>query len=160
VPLFFVSLSVGFRYLVNVVMFGSSAGLTLTTRSIKRWDQPRMGMLTYSMFPWDLVKNCPDTNHKLLSIKTGTIAPHPTLPGKSVMTTLEINGMGGMPTFALNFITRVTAPQMMRSLESRYIANARKKGDFVDMVGGSGRGKSTWRTSGEGKEDEGKSARK
>ena len=93
-------------------------------------------MMTYAMVPWDLKNNAVDTKHKLLSLKTGTIAPHPTIKGKCVMTTLEINGMGGMPTFALNFITRVTAPQMMRALESRYIANARNKGDFVDVTPG------------------------
>ena len=126
-------------------------------------------MMTYAMVPWDIKNNVLDTKHKLLSLKTGTIAPHPTLPGKCVMTTLEINGMGGMPTFALNFITRVTAPQMMRSLESRYIANARNKGDFVDMTP-EGRNKPpTWRTTNdehgkstglEGPRDEGKSNHK
>jgi hypothetical protein len=56
------------------------------------------------MVPWDLKNNCIDAKHKLLSLKTGTIVPHPTIRGKCVMTTLEINSMGGMPTWAMHFM--------------------------------------------------------
>ena len=131
------SVKLDFGYLVNLVMFGSK-GMTLHSRNFRRWDKPTIGGVTYAMVPWDLQKNCLDPNHKLLSIKTGTIAPHPTIRGKSIMTTLEINGMGGMPTWAMHFMMRAFAPQVMRSMESRYIANVRNKGLSHDI-------RPTWR---------------
>jgi len=75
-----------------------------------------------------------DANHKLLSIKTGTIQPHPTLSSSVVMTTLEKNTMGGMPNWAMHFMMKATAPNMIKTLEQRYIANARNKGDVVDVT--------------------------
>jgi hypothetical protein len=86
------------------------------------------------MVPWDLKKNILDVNHKLLSIKTGTIQPHPTLKNTVVMTTLEKNTMGGMPNWAMHFMMKATAPNLMKTLESRYIANARNKNDVVDVT--------------------------
>ena len=140
------------RYLVNSVMFGSGKGINLVTRNIRRWDFPTAGAVTYAMFPWNLEAKCIDANHKLLSLKTGTIAPHPTNKDKIVMTTLEINTMGGMPNWALHFMMRAVAPSMMKGLETRYIAACRKSGDVVDVRARSG---------GEGKEaDEGKSNHK
>ena len=72
----------------------------------RRWDSPTKGAVTYAMVPWDLTKSAIDTKNKLLSLKTGTISPHPTIPNKSIMTTLEINGMGGLPNWAMSFMVR------------------------------------------------------
>ena len=146
------SAALSFGYLINTVMFGSGKGINLVTRNIRRWDFPSAGAVTYAMFPWNLDAKCIDANHKLLSLKTGTIAPHPTNKDKIVMTTLEINTMGGMPKWALHFMMRAVAPSMMKGLETRYIAACRKSGDVVDVRAKSG---------GEGKEaDEGKSNHK
>lgn len=92
------------------------------------------GAVTYAMAPWDLTHHCVDANHKLMSLKVGTIAPHPSIPSKCIMTTLETNYFGGMPTWALHLLTRATAPQLMKSLESRYIANVRARGDVMDIT--------------------------
>lgn len=83
------------------------------------------------MFPWDVASNKLDANHKLLSLKTGSIEPHPTNKGKIVMTTLEINTMGGMPSWALSWMMGMVAPSMMKGLEQRYIANIRNKGETI-----------------------------
>ena len=50
------------------------------------------------------------------------------------MTTLERNSMGGMPNWALHWMMKATAPNMMKGLESRYIANARNKNDVKDIT--------------------------
>jgi len=44
----------------------------------------------------------------------GTIVEHPEIAGKVVMTTLEINTMGGLPNWAMSFMMRNTAPSMIR----------------------------------------------
>jgi hypothetical protein len=128
------SIDLNFGYLINLVMFGNGSGSKLITRNYRKWDMPQDGSVTYAMVPWDLKNNKIDVNHALLSLKTGTIAPHPTMKDKVVMTTLETNNMGGMPTWALHWMMRATAPSMMKGLESRYIANARDKHDVYDLT--------------------------
>lgn len=128
------SAELNFGYLVNLVMFGNGKGTQLITRNVRRWNMPTSGAVTYAMFPWDLKQNKIDANHALLSLKTGTIAPHPTNPAKIVMTTLEINNMGGMPKWALHWMMRAVAPSMMKGLETRYIAACRATGDVVDLT--------------------------
>jgi len=122
-----------FGYLVNLVMFGGRPG-ELVSRNIRRWNVPSRGAVTYAMIPWLVSSNSMDRNHKLLSLKTGTIAPHPTSPDKCIMTSLEINSMGGMPTWALHWMMRATAPSMMKGLESRYTAYVKKTGDVRDLT--------------------------
>jgi hypothetical protein len=114
-------------------MFGGGKG-ELVTRNIRRWNVPKRGAVTYAMIPWLLASNSIDRNHKLLSLKTGTISPHPTATDKCIMTSLEVNSMGGMPTWALHWMMRATAPSMMKGLESRYRAYVTKTGDAVDMT--------------------------
>ena len=168
------SVPLNFGYLINLAMFGiiiiimsllslssfsllgNSKGTTLNVRNFRQWNKPSVGSVTYAMVPWDLKKNVLDVNHKLLSIKTGTIQPHPTLKNTVVMTTLEKNTMGGtntytykhiiiitiitsttilgMPNWAMHFMMKATAPNLMKTLESRYIANARNKNDVVDVT--------------------------
>lgn len=123
------SVDLNFGYLINLVMFGSGSTYKLVTRNIRRWDYPATGCVTYAMVPWDLKTGKLDAKHKLLSLKTGTISPHPSLAGKVVMTSLETNTMGSMPTWALHWMMRATAPSMMKGLESRYIASSRRKVD-------------------------------
>jgi hypothetical protein len=130
------SVALNFGYLINLAMFGSGAGTQLVARNFRRWSND---MVIYAMVPWDVKANRIDANHALLSLKTGTIAPHPTLPGKVVMTSLETNSMGGMPQWALHFMVRATAPSMMRALESRYIIAARNTGTTVDVTPGGSR---------------------
>jgi hypothetical protein len=60
-----------------------------------------------------------DKKNKILSIKCTTLYPHPTDPDRAFMSTLEINKMGSMPKWALNFIMSVTAPSLMKGLEQR-----------------------------------------
>jgi hypothetical protein len=154
------SVALNFGYLINLVMFGSGSGTQLIARNIRKWGVPTPRSVTYAMVPWNIKESRMDTEHKLLSLKTGTIAPHPTNPEKIVMTTLEINSMGGMPTWALHWMMRAVAPSMMKGLETRYIAAARNKGDVVDgtpkdwVSGGKGDKKN------EGKEPESKSSHK
>jgi len=93
------SVALDFGFLVNLAMFSDSKGTQLIARNIRKWDVPTVGAVTYAMYPWSVKEGRLDTEHKLLSLKTGTIAPHPTNPNKIVMTTLEVNGMGGMPTW-------------------------------------------------------------
>lgn len=95
------SAALNFGYLVNLVMFGNSSGTNLICKNIRRWNYPREGCVVYAMFPWNVKSGSIDGNHKLLSLKTGSIEAHPTLPGKVVMTTMEINSMGGMPTWCV-----------------------------------------------------------
>ena len=124
-------------YLVNLVMFGGKP-LDLVTRNIRRWDCPVLGSVTYAMIPWKLDTNSLDTNHKVLTVKTGTISPHPTHASKCIMTTLETNSMGGMPNWALHFMMRSFAPSLMKGLESRYTAFLKGSkdsvGDFRDLT--------------------------
>ena len=154
------SVALNFGYLINLVMFGSGSGTQLIARNIRKWGVPTPRSVTYAMVPWNIKESRMDTEHKLLSLKTGTIAPHPTNPEKIVMTTLEINSMGGMPTWALHWMMRAVAPSMMKGLETRYIAAARNKGDVVDgtpkgwVSGGKGDKKN------EGKKPESKSSHK
>lgn len=128
------SVPLNFGYLINLAMFGDSKGITLNVRNFRRWDVPTDNSVTYAMVPWDLKNNILDANHKLLSIKTGTIQTHPTIPNTVIMTTLERNSMGGMPNWALHWMMKATAPNMMKGLESRYIANARNKNDVKDIT--------------------------
>lgn len=114
-------------------MFGGGKG-ELITRNIRRWNVPNRGSVTYAMIPWLVATNSIDRNHKLLSLKTGTISPHPTATDKCIMTSLEVNSMGGMPTWALHWMMRATAPSMMKGLESRYRAYVKKTGDTVDIT--------------------------
>mmetsp|Transcript_725 Transcript_725/g.1785 ORF Transcript_725/g.1785 Transcript_725/m.1785 type:complete len:386 (-) Transcript_725:207-1364(-) len=99
----------------------------LSVKLFKRWDYPKQGMVTFAMVPWDVKKDILDKNNAMLSIKCTTLYPHPTDPNKSFMSTLEINKMGGMPTWALNMMMSVTAPSLMKGIEQRYSANIRKK---------------------------------
>ena len=122
-----------FGFLINLAMFGGSDRAKLTTRNIRRWDAPRKGWVSYAMVPWDAEAGKLDRDNKLLKLKTGTIAPHPTDPGRSVMTSLEINGMGGLPSWALNFMLGKAAPGVMLGLQNRYRATARKAGDVRDV---------------------------
>ena len=128
------SVGLNFGYLINLVFFGDGSGTQLRTRNIRRWNVPTKGAVTYAMVPWNLKEDCIDADHKLLALKVGTISPHPTFRNKCVMTSVDINSMGSMPTWALSFMTQVTAPSMMRSMEQKYIANAREKNDFVDVT--------------------------
>lgn len=91
-----ISVDLSFGYLVNLVMFGNGNGTKLTTRNIRKWDIPTPGSVCYAMVPYNLKLDTIDEKHPLLSLKTGTISPHPTFPDKVVMTSLEINTMGGM----------------------------------------------------------------
>lgn len=142
------SASLSFGYLVNLVMFGSGNGTVLTTKNIRKWNVPYMAdgrrSVTYAILPWSVKENRLDTEHKLLTVKTGTIIEHPTLSDKVVMTTLEINSMGSLPNWAMSFMMRNTAPSMIRGLESKYISNVKQKGGVVDVtpafVGGGGDG--------------------
>lgn len=86
------------------------------------------------MIPWSLASNTVDNNHKILTIKTGTISPHPTDANKCVMTTLETNTMGGIPNWAMNFMMSSFAPSMMKGLEQKYLAYQKKTNDFRDMT--------------------------
>lgn len=124
------SIKVSLGYLVNVVAFGDGTGMQLTTRNFRKWEEDRKTgekKVVYAMVPWSIKENCLDLNHKFLSIKTGTIKSHPTDPDKCVMTTLEINAMGGMPKWALSLMMKATAPSLMKGLEQRYIKNVREK---------------------------------
>jgi len=125
------STTIDMGYLVNLVMFGGKP-FELITRNVRQWNTPRTGAVTYALLPWKIDTNSVDMNHKLLTIKTGTISPHPVEKNKCVMTTLETNSMGGMPTWALHWMMRATAPSMMKGLESRYLAYVSKNSDFAD----------------------------
>ena len=107
---------------------------SLLVKYIRRWDFPRQGSVSTAMVPWDEQKNAFDDKNKVLSLKTNTIMPHPELPDKSLITTLEINKLGGMPKWALNILMTATAPQLVKGLEQRYIAKIRKSGKTVDMT--------------------------
>lgn len=128
------STTINMGYLVNLVMFGSGAGSVLTARNIRRWNSPRQGSVTYSMIPWNVQTNSIDKNHKLLTLKTGTISPHPSMKDKCLMTTLEINTMGGLPNWAMHYMTKATAPSLMRSLETRYIVAIKNTNDVVNVT--------------------------
>jgi len=128
------SVKLSFGYLINLVMFGDGNGSQLVCKNVRRWNMPNSKSVTYALIPWLIKENKMDVNHSLLSLKTGTISPHPTNPSKIVMTTLEINGMGGMPKWALHWMMRAVAPSMMKGLEQRYIATSRAKGDVVDLT--------------------------
>jgi len=106
----------------------------LMVKFVRRWDEPKKGSVTTAMVPWDVKKNCVDRDNSILGVKITTLLPHPTIPDKSVMTTLEINKMGRMPKWALHLICTLTAPQLMRGLEQRYIANVRKQGKGMDLT--------------------------
>lgn len=114
-------------------MFGGKPG-ELICRNVRKWNVPSIGSVTYAMVPWDCVNNVVDKNNKLLSLKTGTICPHPTSADKCIMTTLETNKMGSMPTWALHWMMRATAPSMMKGLEGRYTAYVKKTGDVRDIT--------------------------
>jgi len=105
------------------------AGLprSLTTRVLYRWDQPSPGQVTYVMAPWDPVGDKYDPT-SVLNLKVGTIAPDPSDPNKCVMTTVETNKLGGLPKWLLGGLIHVTAPQLIRGLEQRYIKHVRDKG--------------------------------
>jgi hypothetical protein len=47
---------------------------------------------------------------------------------------LQINKLGRMPKWILNILCTFTAPQIMRGLEQRYIANVRKAGKTLDLT--------------------------
>jgi hypothetical protein len=131
---FVVSCHLTFGYLMNLVMFGDSGGGDLTTKMMKRWDTPTKGAVTYAIIPWLVKENAVDEQHSLLSIKTGTMQPHPHDPRKVLHTTVEINTMGRMPTWALNWMVRSTAPSLIKTMEEQYIANIRKKGLTTDVM--------------------------
>jgi hypothetical protein len=127
-----VKLKVDFGYILNTLLFGRQ-GTNVTVRFVKRWDQPFPGSVTYATVPWDAENDCYDKNHSILmSLETGVISPHPTLPGKSTRTILQISSMGAMPKWVLALTFRTFVPQMLRSMESKYIANIRNKGLTLD----------------------------
>mmetsp|Transcript_29277 Transcript_29277/g.45879 ORF Transcript_29277/g.45879 Transcript_29277/m.45879 type:complete len:389 (+) Transcript_29277:39-1205(+) len=109
---------------------------SLSVKILRRWDFPKVGMVSSCLVPWDIKNNCVDTNNSILTMKTNTIMPHPTDPSKTVITTLEMNKLGGMPKWALNLLMTVTAPGMIRGLEQRYIKKIRDAKDqqTVDLT--------------------------
>jgi len=106
----------------------------LNTKFFRKWDHPNKGNVTTALVPWDLKNDCLNRNSSLLTLKTMSLQPHPTDPNKSMVTTLEINRLGSLPKWVMNILCTLTAPQMMRSLEQRYINNIRKKGKGVDLT--------------------------
>ena len=70
---------------------------SITARNVRRWDWPYPGAVTYAMVPWDAEQNKFDENNSILTLKVGTIAPHPEKPGHALMTSLETNKFGGIP---------------------------------------------------------------
>mmetsp|Transcript_39708 Transcript_39708/g.77719 ORF Transcript_39708/g.77719 Transcript_39708/m.77719 type:complete len:383 (+) Transcript_39708:89-1237(+) len=107
---------------------------SLKTKFFRKWDHPSKGNVTTALVPWDIENNCVNRKSSLLTLKTMTMKPHPTDPNMSICTTLEINRLGSMPKWVLNILCTLTAPQMMRGLEQRYIANIRKKGTVLDLT--------------------------
>ena len=57
----------------NTTMCPIGRPMELITKSIRRWNLPTYGSVTYAMVPWLLDTDEADVNHKLLSIKTGYI---------------------------------------------------------------------------------------
>jgi ADP-ribosylation factor 2-binding protein len=107
---------------------------SLLVKYVRRWNIPKAGMVTTAMVPWDLTGNCVDHNNSILTVKCNTLMPHPALPDKSIITTLETNKMGGMPKWALKMMISSTAPSLMSGLEKRYIQNVRKANKTIDMT--------------------------
>jgi len=128
------SATINMGFLINLAMFGTSGPGTLDSRNYRWLNHPVQGAVTYAMVPWNVKENKVDANNKLMTIKVGTIAPHPTMADKCIMTTLETNKFGGIPNWAMHFLTSVTAPSLMRGLESRYIANIRNKNEVMDLT--------------------------
>uniref|UniRef100_A0A6U2CB16 ADP-ribosylation factor-like protein 2-binding protein n=1 Tax=Hemiselmis andersenii TaxID=464988 RepID=A0A6U2CB16_HEMAN len=106
----------------------------LNTKFFRKWDHPTKGTVTTALVPWDIEKDCLNRKSSILTLKTMTLKPHPTDPGKSVVTTLEINRLGSLPKWVMNILCTLTAPQMMRSLEQRYISNIRNTGKGMDLT--------------------------
>lgn len=106
----------------------------LTSRNWRRWNYPTPGIVTSAMIPWTEDTDEFDANNSILTLKVLSIGHHPTDPGKCIMTTIESNKMGMLPTWVLGMLMSVTAPQLMKGLEGRYIANVRKTGGTVDVT--------------------------
>jgi hypothetical protein len=106
----------------------------LNTKFFRKWDTPTKGTVTTALVPWDMKSDCLNRKSSLLTLKTMTLQPHPTDPGKSIVTTLEINRLGSLPKWVMNILCTLTAPQMMRSLEQRYISNIRNKNQTLDLT--------------------------
>ena len=130
------STAITMGYLVNLVMFQDKNGTQLTTRNFRTWEKSGGSSgggdsggrkVTYAMVPWSLKSDSIDDKHPFLTLKTGTINTHPTDPSKCIMTTLEINGMGGMPKWGLNFMLKATAPGLMKGMEVKYRKAAKKE---------------------------------
>ncbi len=94
----------------------------------------KAGMVTTAMVPWDIKTQSIDHNNSILTVKCNTFKPHPSIPDKAVIISLEINKMGGMPKWALKIIMSSTAPGLMSGLEKRYIQNVRKANKTMDMT--------------------------
>jgi hypothetical protein len=47
---------------------------------------------------------------------------------------LQINKLAKMPKWILNILCTLTAPQLMKGMEKRYIANVRKAGKTLDLT--------------------------
>ncbi|CAE8610835.1 unnamed protein product [Polarella glacialis] len=106
----------------------------LCSRCWRQWDYPSPGIVTSAMIPWSAESDAFDPANPILTLKVLTIGPHPQDAGKCIMTTIESNKMGAMPKWMLSMIMSVTAPQLMKGLEGRYIAGAKQKGDVVDLT--------------------------
>jgi len=106
----------------------------LTSRLWHRWDYPIAGTVTGAMIPWRMPDDVYDTENSILSLKITSIASHPSDPGKCIMTTIESNKFGRMPRWVLSILTSVTAPQIMKGLEGRYISSMRNSGGVVDVT--------------------------
>lgn len=106
----------------------------LCSRLWRRWNHPCPGVVTSAMIPWCAETDSFDPSSALLTLKVTTIGPHPEDPKKCIMTTVESNKFGRMPKWMLSMLMSVTAPQLMKGLEGRYIASSRRKGDVVDVT--------------------------
>lgn len=106
----------------------------LTTRLHTRWDHPTPGAVTGTLMPWKMPADEFDAVHPIMSVKVTSIAPHSIDPKKCVMTTVEANKMGRLPRWALSMLISVTAPQLMKGLEGRYISAVRNTGTTNDVT--------------------------
>lgn len=107
---------------------------TLTSRVVRRWGHPEENSVSFVMIPWDAEKDAFDANNPVLTQKVTTIKPHPSNEAKSVMTSIESNKLGRLPRWVLGTLMNVTAPQIMKGLEQRYIASARAGGTTQDWL--------------------------
>mmetsp|Transcript_87343 Transcript_87343/g.154851 ORF Transcript_87343/g.154851 Transcript_87343/m.154851 type:complete len:394 (-) Transcript_87343:338-1519(-) len=106
----------------------------LTSRVVRKWGHPEHDSVTTAMIPWNAETNSFDANNPILTQKITTIKPHPSDDTKSVMTTIESNKLGRLPRWVLGSLMQVTAPQIMKGLEQRYIKSIRAFGTSQDIL--------------------------